>query len=68
MTSGPPTSLKASRRSPTASFLFRSFIFLFFFGTETAAEARKTQTFGQRSFSITDGGEQRARGDQTDLA
>lgn len=31
------TSLKASRRSPTASFLFRSFIFLFFFGTDTAA-------------------------------
>lgn len=34
------TSLKASRRSPTASFLFKSLIFLFFFGTDTAAAWR----------------------------
>lgn len=33
------TSLKASRRSP-ASFLLRSFIFLFFFGTETAVKPK----------------------------
>lgn len=36
------TSLKASKRSP-ASFLFRSFIFLFFFGTDTAATGRHNQ-------------------------
>lgn len=36
------TSLKASRTSPT-SFLFRSLIFLFFFGTDVAA-ARKRET------------------------
>lgn len=38
----PQTSLKASRRSPT-SFLFRSLIFFFFFGTIVGA-ARKIET------------------------